>query len=99
MHYGEPTIRKCVPLAIGLVSTSNPQLPILDTLSKYSHDNDLQVALNAIFAMGLVDGITKVYAKAPGSIILASQSSAVRMDHIDIWSYPDPEYLVLSRCT
>ncbi|KAJ8515874.1 hypothetical protein ONZ45_g6768 [Pleurotus djamor] len=54
MHYGEPVIRKAVPLAIGLVSASNPQLPILDTLSKYSHDSDLQVALNAIFAMGLV---------------------------------------------
>ncbi|KAJ7839597.1 armadillo-type protein [Mycena olivaceomarginata] len=54
MHYGEPVIRKSVPLAIGLVSVSNPQLPILDTLSKYSHDNDLAVALNAIFAMGLV---------------------------------------------
>jgi 26S proteasome regulatory subunit N1 len=54
MHYGEPMIRKAVPLAIGLVTTSNPQLPILDTLSKYSHDNDLQVAVNAIFAMGLV---------------------------------------------
>ena len=54
MRYGEPVIRKAVPLALGLVSASNPQLPILDTLSKYSHDNDLQVALNAIFAMGLV---------------------------------------------
>ncbi|EGO03572.1 hypothetical protein SERLA73DRAFT_83636 [Serpula lacrymans var. lacrymans S7.3] len=54
MHYGDPIIRKTVPLALGLVSASNPQLPILDTLSKYSHDNDLQVALNAIFAMGLV---------------------------------------------
>ena len=54
MHYGDPVIRKSVPLAIALVSTSNPQLPILDTLSKYSHDNDLQVAINAIFAMGLV---------------------------------------------
>ncbi|KAG6831057.1 hypothetical protein H0H92_012980 [Tricholoma furcatifolium] len=54
MHYGEANIRRAVPLAIGLVSTSNPQLPILDTLSKYSHDNDLSVALNAIFAMGLV---------------------------------------------
>jgi len=54
MHYGEPIIRKAVPLALGLVSASNPQLPILDTLSKYSHDNDLGVALNAIFAMGLV---------------------------------------------
>ncbi|KAF7290615.1 26S proteasome regulatory subunit RPN1 [Mycena indigotica] len=54
MHYGEPVIRKVVPLAIGLNSVSNPQLPILDTLSKYSHNNDLAVALNAIFAMGLV---------------------------------------------
>ncbi|KAH9962205.1 26S proteasome regulatory complex non-ATPase subcomplex Rpn1 subunit [Russula dissimulans] len=54
MHYGDPVIRKCVPLALGLVSASNPQLPILDILSKYSHDNDLAVALNAIFAMGLV---------------------------------------------
>ncbi|KAI0826430.1 armadillo-type protein [Irpex lacteus] len=54
MQYGEPIIRKAVPLALGLISASNPQLPILDTLSKYSHDNDLQVALNAIFAMGLV---------------------------------------------
>ncbi|KAH7926237.1 26S proteasome regulatory complex, non-ATPase subcomplex, Rpn1 subunit [Leucogyrophana mollusca] len=54
MHYGDPIIRKSVPLALGLISTSNPQLPVLDTLSKYSHDSDLQVALNAIFAMGLV---------------------------------------------
>ena len=54
MHYGEPIIRKAVPLALGLISASNPQLPILDTLSRYSHDNDLAVALNAIFAMGLV---------------------------------------------
>lgn len=54
MQYGEPVIRRTVPLALGLVSVSNPVLPILDTLSKYSHDNDLSVALNAIFAMGLV---------------------------------------------
>ncbi|KAI0795452.1 armadillo-type protein [Abortiporus biennis] len=54
MQYGGPVIRKAVPLALGLVSASNPQLPIMDTLSKYSHDSDLQVALNAIFAMGLI---------------------------------------------
>jgi 26S proteasome regulatory subunit N1 len=51
MHCGNPIIRKTVPLALGLVSASNP---VLDTLSKYSHDNDLTVALNANFAMGLV---------------------------------------------
>lgn len=54
MQYGEAPIRRAVPLALGLVSVSNPDLPILDTLSKYSHDSDLAVALNAIFAMGLV---------------------------------------------
>ena len=54
MYYGEPIIRKAVPLALGLLSASNPQLGILDTLSKYSHDNDLEVAMNAIFAMGLI---------------------------------------------
>ncbi len=41
MTYGEPVVRKAVPLALGLISAS-------------SHDNDLAVALNAIFAMGLV---------------------------------------------
>jgi 26S proteasome regulatory subunit N1 len=35
------------------VSVSNPKLQILDTLSKFSHDNDPEVALNAILAMGL----------------------------------------------
>jgi len=54
MHYGEPNIRKVVPLAMGLISPSNPQMKIYDTLSRYSHDNDNQVAINAIFAMGLV---------------------------------------------
>ncbi|KAI8912639.1 armadillo-type protein [Gorgonomyces haynaldii] len=54
MHYGEPVIRRAVPLALGLVSTSNPLVNILDLLSKYSHDNDKDVSLNAIFAMGLV---------------------------------------------
>ncbi|PWN50604.1 26S proteasome regulatory complex, non-ATPase subcomplex, Rpn1 subunit [Violaceomyces palustris] len=54
MHYGEPVIRKAVPLALALLNPSNPAMPILDTLSKYSHDNDLDVALNAILAMGLV---------------------------------------------
>ncbi|KAK6533354.1 proteasome regulatory particle base subunit [Orbilia ellipsospora] len=54
MHYGEGVIRKAVPLAMGLVSASNPQMRVYDTLSRYSHDNDNDVALNAIFAMGLV---------------------------------------------
>jgi 26S proteasome regulatory subunit N1 len=53
MHYGEANIRKAVPLAMGLVSPSYPQMKVYDTLSRYSHDNDIDVAINAIFAMGL----------------------------------------------
>ncbi|KAF2834423.1 26S proteasome non-ATPase-like protein regulatory subunit 2 [Patellaria atrata CBS 101060] len=54
MHYGEANIRKAVPLAMGLISPSNPQMKVYDTLSRYSHDNDRDVAVNAIFAMGLL---------------------------------------------
>ena len=54
MHYGEPVIRRSVPLALALLNPSNPQMPLVDTLSKYSHDNDLEVAINSILAMGLV---------------------------------------------
>merc|ERR1711990_673027 len=54
LRYGEPAVRRAVPLAIALTSISNPQLHIVDTLSKFSHDSDGEVAFNSIFAMGLV---------------------------------------------
>ncbi|KAJ8609795.1 hypothetical protein MRB53_038944 [Persea americana] len=54
MHYGEANIRRAVPLAMGLISPSNPQMKVYDTLSRYSHDTDNEVALNAIFAMGML---------------------------------------------
>ena len=54
MHYGQPNIRKAVPLAMGLISPSNPQMKVYDTLSRYSHDTDNDVAINAIFAMGML---------------------------------------------
>lgn len=54
MRYCEPVIRRTVPLALALVSVSNPQLQILDTLSKFSHDADSEVAHNSIFGLGLI---------------------------------------------
>lgn len=54
LRYCEPAIRRAVPLALGLLSVSNPRLTVLDTLSKFSHDVDQEVALNSIFAMGIV---------------------------------------------
>ncbi|KAI5715989.1 hypothetical protein M8J77_025628 [Diaphorina citri] len=53
-RYGEPTVRRAVPLAIALCSMSNPALNVIDVLNKYSHDLDEEVAHNAIFSMGLV---------------------------------------------
>jgi len=47
-------VRRAVPLAIALLSISNPQMNIIDVLNKYSHDLDEEVAHNAIFSMGLV---------------------------------------------
>jgi len=54
LRYGEPVIKRAVPLALALVSASNPRLQVLDVLSKFSHDSDAEVAHNAILAMGIV---------------------------------------------
>lgn len=54
LRYGEPMIKRAVPLALALISVSNAKINILETLSKFSHDSDTEVACNAIFAMGLI---------------------------------------------
>jgi 26S proteasome regulatory subunit N1 len=54
LQYGEPVVRRAVPLALGLLSISNPRVTVMDTLSKLSHDSDEEVALGAIFALGLI---------------------------------------------
>lgn len=54
LRYGEPVIKRSVPLALALISVSNPRLNILETLSKFSHDSDNEVAHNAIFGLGIV---------------------------------------------
>eukprot|EP01098_Paradermamoeba_levis_P008445 TRINITY_DN3506_c0_g1_i4.p1 TRINITY_DN3506_c0_g1~~TRINITY_DN3506_c0_g1_i4.p1 ORF type:complete len:495 (-),score=177.33 TRINITY_DN3506_c0_g1_i4:153-1637(-) len=54
LQYGELVIRRAVPLALGLLCTSNPLMTVVDTLSKLSHDGDDEVAQSAIFSLGLV---------------------------------------------
>ncbi|XP_053208765.1 26S proteasome non-ATPase regulatory subunit 2-like [Panonychus citri] len=54
LRYGDAAIKRTVPLALALISVSNPKLNILETLSKFSHDTDMEVACNAIFAMGII---------------------------------------------
>nr|CAB3265241.1 26S proteasome non-ATPase regulatory subunit 2-like [Phallusia mammillata] len=82
-RYGDIAVRRTVPLALALTSVSNPQLHILDTLSKFSHDSDAEVVHNSIFGMGLVGSGTNnarlaqmlrnlavYYAKDPNNLFL-----------------------------
>ena len=59
LQYGDSVTKRSVPLALALLSASNPQLPVIDTLSKLSHDIDAETAHNAILAMGIVGGLTQ----------------------------------------
>lgn len=43
-----------MPLAIGLLRVSNPDVKTLDLLNKLAYDSDEEVAMSAIFALGLV---------------------------------------------
>jgi 26S proteasome regulatory subunit N1 len=54
LTYGEPIIKKIVPLAIGLLRISNPDIATIDMLTKLAYDSNEQIAQNAIFALGLV---------------------------------------------
>eukprot|EP01104_Vermistella_antarctica_P005525 TRINITY_DN1603_c0_g2_i1.p1 TRINITY_DN1603_c0_g2~~TRINITY_DN1603_c0_g2_i1.p1 ORF type:complete len:924 (-),score=320.63 TRINITY_DN1603_c0_g2_i1:72-2843(-) len=54
LQYGEPAIRRAVPLALGLLCVSDPRVGVMDTLSKLSHDTDAEVAQGAIMALGVV---------------------------------------------
>eukprot|EP00823_Brevimastigomonas_motovehiculus_P002027 TRINITY_DN1318_c0_g1_i1.p1 TRINITY_DN1318_c0_g1~~TRINITY_DN1318_c0_g1_i1.p1 ORF type:complete len:926 (+),score=227.84 TRINITY_DN1318_c0_g1_i1:113-2890(+) len=54
LQYGELNIRRNVPLALGLISISNPRLTVMDTLSKLTHDSDDRVSMNAILALGFL---------------------------------------------
>eukprot|EP01125_Pyxidicula_operculata_P009198 TRINITY_DN3049_c0_g1_i2.p1 TRINITY_DN3049_c0_g1~~TRINITY_DN3049_c0_g1_i2.p1 ORF type:complete len:820 (-),score=188.81 TRINITY_DN3049_c0_g1_i2:106-2532(-) len=54
LQYGEVNVRRAVPLALGILSLCDPDISIMDTLSKLSHDHDPETAMGAIFALGLI---------------------------------------------
>jgi 26S proteasome regulatory subunit N1 len=55
-HYSPVEVKRMIPLAISLLSLSNPQPSTIDLLSKYSHDHDADTATSAIISMGLLGG-------------------------------------------
>lgn len=54
LQYGEPIIKRTVPLAIGLLRISNPEVAIMDLLTKLAYDTDVNISQSAIFALGLI---------------------------------------------
>jgi 26S proteasome regulatory subunit N1 len=83
MQYGDPAIRRSVPLAVGLLSISNPALELMDMLSKFTHDADMDVSQSAIFALGMIGSgtnnsriagilrqLSSYYSKDPAALFL-----------------------------
>eukprot|EP01128_Nolandella_sp_AFSM9_P004196 TRINITY_DN1846_c0_g1_i1.p1 TRINITY_DN1846_c0_g1~~TRINITY_DN1846_c0_g1_i1.p1 ORF type:complete len:917 (-),score=265.52 TRINITY_DN1846_c0_g1_i1:19-2457(-) len=83
LQYGEPNVRRAVPLALGLLSLCTPDISIMDTLSKFSHDHNADVAMSAIIGLGLIGagsnnsriaqllrGLASYYAKEPNQLFI-----------------------------
>ncbi|GAB4816037.1 hypothetical protein N2152v2_003083 [Parachlorella kessleri] len=54
LQYGEPPVRRAVPLSLALLNVSNPDINVMDTLSRLSHDTDTEVAMSAVVALGFI---------------------------------------------
>lgn len=76
--YGDPGVRRAVPLALAMLSVSNPnQQTIVDTLSKLSHDQDIEVATNSIVSLGLVSAGTHLPSIFAAAAIMRRGSARV----------------------
>ena len=53
-QYGEPVIKRTVPLAIGLLRVSNPEVTTMEWLTKLAYESDAETAMSAIFSLGLI---------------------------------------------
>lgn len=54
LHYGEPAVRRAVPLALSLLKVSNPEYAVVDSMSRLTHDADPDVAQAAIIGLGVL---------------------------------------------
>lgn len=54
LQYGGPAAKKGVPLALAVLNVSNPDVAVIDTLGRLSHDTDEQVVMSALISLGIV---------------------------------------------
>lgn len=75
LQYGEPVIKRTVPLAMGLLRISHPEVATMDLLNKLAYDSDADVSMSAIFALGLIGAGTNNSKLAGNLRFLASYYS------------------------
>jgi len=85
LQYGEPVVRRAVPLGLGLLYLSNPKVTVMDTLSKLSHDSDEEVSYGAIIALGLIGAGTN------------NSRVAGMLRNLASYYYKEPNHLFLVR--
>ena len=54
MQFCEVHVKRAVPLVYAILHLSNPKLPIMDILNKLAYEEDSELSLRAIFALGLI---------------------------------------------
>jgi 26S proteasome regulatory subunit N1 len=81
LHYAEAGVRRIVPLAFALLFVSNPDYGVIDQLSRLSHDNDHELAMNAIFGLGLVSAGSN-NSRVAGLLRQLSDFYAKEADHL-----------------
>lgn len=85
LQYGEPKVRRAVPLAVALNSISHPQYAVADLLSKLSHDHDPIVGQCAIIALGLIGAGTN------------NARIATMLRHLTSYYQKEPDHLFCVR--
>ncbi len=71
-QYGDPVVKRTVPLAIGLLRVSNPEVGAMDWLTKLAYEQDEETAMSAIFSLGLIGAGTNNSKLAQNLRLLAS---------------------------
>ena len=83
LQYGEPGVRRGVPLALALLSTSRPDLAVTDCLGRLAHDPHEGVSTAACIALGIAAAgtnnarvanqlrqLSSYYYKEPGALFM-----------------------------
>jgi 26S proteasome regulatory subunit N1 len=85
LQYADITVKRAIPLALGLLSVSQPKIGIMEVLSKLSHDNDEFVSQNAVFSLGMIGAGTN------------NSRIAQMLRQLSVFFGKDPNHLFLVR--